>query len=134
MAEGMLGGNQGSGGNMIGTILQVLNNQPGGLSGMLQSLQQGGLGGAVSSWIGSGQNTPVSAGQIQSALSNEAGGGLLEELASKLGVSPEVASSHLAEHLPNIVDGMTPDGAVPEGGFKGAGLSMLEGFAKRFSA
>src|SRR6516162_2590442 len=40
----------------------------GGLGGLLDKLQKGGLGDAINSWIGAGQNKPVSPGQLGSAL------------------------------------------------------------------
>src|SRR6516165_9791454 len=40
----------------------------GGLGGLLDKLQKGGLGNATNSWVGSGQNQPVSPGQLGSAL------------------------------------------------------------------
>jgi uncharacterized protein YidB (DUF937 family) len=123
MAEGMLGGNQNTGsGNLIGTVLQALNSQPGGLDGIIQSFRQGGLGEVVNSWIGTGANAPVSADQVQSVL----GSGVLGDLAAKLGVSPEAAGSHLSELLPGIVDDLTPNGEIPQGGLAGAGLSILQ--------
>jgi uncharacterized protein YidB (DUF937 family) len=35
-------------------------------------------------------------------------------LAARVGVSPEVITSHLSEILPKIVDRLTPSGEVPE--------------------
>lgn len=128
LAGSLLGGGQNAGsGNLIGTVFQALNSQPGGIAGVLEQLQQAGLGTAVSSWISSGQNTPVSADQIHSAL----GGSVMQDIAAKLGVSPETAAGHLAEMLPGLVDHVTPNGQTPEGGFASVGLSMLSGlFAK----
>ncbi len=132
IAEGMLGGNQGSSGNLIGTVMQALNSQPGGLDGVLQSLRQGGLSEAVSSWVGTGANAPLSAGQLQNVLGS---GGVVSELASKLGISPDTAASQLSQLLPGIVDHLTPNGEVPQGGLAGAGMSLLQGLlSKKFGA
>ena len=125
MAGGLLGGmgqNQG-GNNILSTLIQVVNNHPGGLAGIVQSLHQGGLGDAVNSWIGTGPNQPVSADQIQGAL----GGGVLHDLAGRLGVSPETASAHVAEFLPGLINHLTPNGQMPEGGLGGAAASLLQG-------
>jgi uncharacterized protein YidB (DUF937 family) len=59
--------------------------------------------------VGKGENMPVSAEQIGQVL----GGGQLAAMAEKFGVSPEVLSGQLAQHLPGMVDKLTPDGAVP---------------------
>lgn len=66
----------------------------------------------VSSWIGTGENLPISAEQIQSGL----GSGLIQQFANAAGLDPHVASSKLAEILPGIVDKLTPDGKLPESG------------------
>jgi uncharacterized protein YidB (DUF937 family) len=92
--------------------MQLINNQPGGLGGLVQSFQQGGLGEVVNSWVSTGQNLPVSAEQLQSVL----GGGQLQNIAAQLGVSPEQASGSLADLLPQVVDKLTPNGQLPEGG------------------
>ena len=44
----------------------------GGLSGLLQSFQQSGHGGIMNSWIGSGQNQPITPDQLHQALGPQA--------------------------------------------------------------
>src|SRR5574343_476608 len=122
---GALGGGQSAGGNgLLEVAMQLLNNpQTGGLAGLVNSFQQGGLGEIVNSWVSTGQNLPVSAEQLQSVL----GGGALQDIAAKLGVSPEQASGSLAELLPQVVDKLTPNGQLPEGGdLLAQGLEMLK--------
>ena len=104
--------------------MHLINNpQTGGLQGLIQSFQQGGLGDIVNSWVSSGQNLPISAEQIQSVL----GGSGLQELAAKLGISPAQASGSLAEMLPQMVDKMTPNGEVPQGGdLLSQGMDLLK--------
>lgn len=122
---GALAGGQGGGNNgLMDVVMQLINNQPGGLGGLVQSFQQGGLGEIVNSWVSTGQNLPISAEQLQSVL----GGGQLQDIAAKLGVSPEQASGSLADLLPQVVDKLTPNGQVPEGGgdLLAQGLDMLK--------
>lgn len=111
---GALAGGQPGGSNpLLNIVMQLVNNpQSGGLGGLLQSFQQGGLGDVVNSWVSTGQNLPISAEQIQAVL----GGGKLQEIAAQLGVSTEQASGGLADLLPQVVDKLTPNGQVPEGG------------------
>ncbi len=111
-------------GDLLATIMQLLNDpKHGGLLGLIQSFQRGGLGEVVNSWVATGQNLPVSAEQIQSVL----GGTSLQDIAAKLGMSPEQAAGSLAEILPQAVDTMTPNGQLPEGGdMLAQGLSMLK--------
>jgi uncharacterized protein YidB (DUF937 family) len=128
IAQELLGGSQtGGAGGMVGTVMQVLNGQAGGLDGVLQSLQQGGLGDAVKSWVGTGGNLPVSAEQLQSVLGN----GVVQDLAAKMGISPTDAASHLSQLLPGIVDHLTPNGEVPAGGLSGVGLDLVKGLLSR---
>ena len=89
--------------------MQMINNQPGGLSGLVQQFHDKGLGGLVSSWVSTGQNLPISADQIQHVLGSDQ----VKELAAKAGISPDAAGSHLAQLLPMLIDKLTPNGQVP---------------------
>jgi len=95
---------------LASSVMQMINNQPGGLSGLLQQFHDKGLGGLVTSWVGTGQNLPISADQLQQVLGSEQ----VKELAAKAGISPDAASSHLAQLLPMLVDKLTPNGQVPQ--------------------
>jgi uncharacterized protein YidB (DUF937 family) len=81
----------------------------GGLGGLLNKLQQGGLGDETKSWVGSGQNQPVSPGQLGSAL----GSNIIKMLAQKSGLSEEELTKQLSQVLPGIVDKLTPSGRLP---------------------
>lgn len=123
---GALSGNHSGGGNaLLETVLQLVNNpQTGGLGGLVQSFQQGGLAEIVNSWVSTGQNLPISAEQIQSVLGNST----LQDLAAKLGMSNEQISGGLAAMLPQVVDQLTPNGEVPQGGdLLAQGLDLLKG-------
>ena len=103
-------------------LLHLINNSPGGLSGMLQSFHDKGLGGLMSSWIGTGQNLPISADQIQHVLGSDQ----VKELAAKAGISPDMASSALSQLLPTLVDKLTPNGQVPQhSSLLESGMSIL---------
>ena len=91
-------------------LLHMINNTPGGLSGMLQSFHDKGLGGLMTSWVGTGQNLPISADQIQHVLGSEQ----VKELAAKDGISPDIASNALSQLLPTLVDKLTPNGQLPQ--------------------
>jgi uncharacterized protein YidB (DUF937 family) len=113
----------GGGQQLAASVLQLLGNQQGGISGLLQNFQQHGLGDVVSSWISTGQNLPVSGEQIQQVLGNEQ----IQAFAQSAGIAPEGASSQLADLLPGIVDKLTPDGQVPQGqDLMSTGMGLLE--------
>ena len=78
-------------------------------SGLAAQFQQSGLGDQVHSWIGSGQNLPISPDQIQSVL----GSPMIASIAAKFGIDPTMATQLLSQHLPGLVDHMTPAGAIP---------------------
>jgi uncharacterized protein YidB (DUF937 family) len=93
---------------LIQMALQILQ-QNGGIEGLLVKLQQAGLGEQAQSWIGTGQNMPVS----PDALSKILGQGQLGQIAQQFGIPTEEAAGGLAQALPNVVDQMTPDGRIP---------------------
>jgi uncharacterized protein YidB (DUF937 family) len=112
---------------MAGAAFELLKNHPGGLSGLVQQFQEKGLGDVISSWVGTGQNLPISAEQIQCVLNNEH----VKAFAEKAGISPEVASAKIAEVLPMIVDKLTPNGQVPEqSSLLQSGLNLLKTFTR----
>ena len=117
---GKLGGEQGG----MAQIAMDLFNQNGGLSGILDKFKQGGLGETAASWVGKGENIPVSSDQIASVL----GSGAIAEMAAKFGINPETLSAQLAQHLPGVVDKLTPDGEVPaeQGNILSTVLGMLK--------
>jgi uncharacterized protein YidB (DUF937 family) len=81
----------------------------GGLGGLLNKLQQGGLSSAANSWVGSGQNQPVSPGQLGSAL----GPSIIKMLAQQSGLSEDELTKQLSQVLPGVVDKLTPNGRLP---------------------
>jgi len=111
----------------VSAILQMIQNHPGGVNGLVQSFHSNGLGGVVNSWIGSGENQSISPDQIQQVL----GSGQVQALAQKLGVSPEQASSTLSQLLPTVMDKLSPNGAVPDhSNLMQMGESLLASFGK----
>ncbi|NGX97321.1 MAG: DUF937 domain-containing protein [Candidatus Afipia apatlaquensis] len=81
----------------------------GGLSAIVARLEQAGLGDQVKSWIGTGQNLPVSAQQLQQVLGND----VVRQLATRFGIPVDQLSTVLAQVLPGAVDRASPEGALP---------------------
>ena len=97
------------------------------LSSLVSGLSENGLGGIVSSWLGSGENEPISMDSITDLL----GADKVSEFASSLGLSEESAKGALADALPSVVDKATEgEGSIVEdmlsqiGGAEGA-MGML---------
>lgn len=124
LAGSVLPGLLGSSSNpLVHGAMEMIQNQPGGLSGLVQSFEQKGMGGLVQSWVGNGQNLPVSADQITSVLGSDA----VKNLAAKAGISPDQAGSQIASMLPGIIDKLTPNGHVGDaGGLLSAAMGMLK--------
>ena len=118
-----LGANEAHAG-LVTAAVEALGGASGsGLGGLVEAFQAKGLGDVVASWIGTGQNLPVSAEQIQSVL----GSGLVQQLAARVGLPPEAATALLAQILPQAVDRLTPEGTVPAGGLLGQATGLLRG-------
>ncbi|PXW27339.1 YidB family protein [Paraburkholderia caballeronis] len=97
---------------LIAAAMEFVNNQPGGLNGLIQKFQQGGIGDVIQSWVSNGENQPVSADQLHSVLGSDAVSGL----AQKVGLQPDQVSGLLAQVLPHVVNAATPNGEVPAEG------------------
>jgi uncharacterized protein YidB (DUF937 family) len=123
VAGNLSGGNQAQGAALIAAAMSMLQ-QRGGLSGVLSTLQQSGLGNEAASWVSSGANAPVSGDQITHAFGADAIG----EIAAKLGMPQGQAGSALAQVLPELVNQLTPDGRVPDNQDEllAQGLDMLK--------
>ncbi len=105
-------GTSGTQGDLLSSVMGMLNDpKVGGLSGLVEKFTQGGLGEQVASWVSTGKNLPVSADQIQSALSSSG----LHDIAAKFGINTTDMAAQLSNLLPQVVDKLTPDGKVPEG-------------------
>ncbi|HEY4368329.1 MAG TPA: YidB family protein [Steroidobacteraceae bacterium] len=110
----MSGNSQGGQGALVQEVVAMLasNSKGGGLTALIQSFESSGLGNIVSSWVGTGQNLPISAQQVQQGLGSDRIG----QLAQSLGLQNHEVSGHLAELLPQLINQLTPNGQIPAGG------------------
>ena len=81
----------------------------GGLSAIVAKLQQSGLGEQVKSWIGNGQNLPITAEQLQQVLGSDT----VKQLAARFNIPVDQLSQVLSQQLPNAVDHASPNGHLP---------------------
>ncbi len=105
LLDGILGGAVGA---ALTTAVNNLIEQHGGVQGLVNELTQKGLGPAVQSWIGTGENHPVTPDQVHQAI----GPDTLKELAAKAGMSTDELAAKLSEILPQAVDKLTPAGRI----------------------
>ena len=111
---GMLGGAPGHGqaqGGGLGDLAAMLG-QGGGLAGLVEKFQAAGLGEQMNSWVGAGQNLPVSAEQLGGVFGQDQ----LSQMAEKMGLSTGDLGAQLSQMLPQAVDQFTPGGQAPQGG------------------
>lgn len=112
----------GSGGaNPLMGVVSGLLAQTGGLQGLANRFAQSGQGNAFQSWVGMGENQPISNNEIQNVLGSEQ----VNAIANRMGVDPAVASTFLAEYLPKIVDKLTPAGKIDPAADHREGLAAL---------
>lgn len=104
-------------------LSMLSDNQSGGIKGLAEKFAANGLGHVVSSWIGTGQNLPISPEQLQAVLGSEQ----VQAIAAKAGISPDEAKAGLAQILPQVVDHLTPNGQVPQGDLMSQGMERLKG-------
>lgn len=128
---GMLANRGGRGlaprGGGLGDVLgQVLGGAGGGggLGGLLSQLQQAGFGEQADSWVSRGTNKPISPDAMTQVFGRDG----LEEISRQAGVSQEEAAQGLSQLLPEMVDHVTPDGAVPDAD---ALANSVDNFAQR---
>ncbi|MFM9367961.1 YidB family protein [Streptomyces sp. Da 82-17] len=128
---GLLGGGQGGGpqggaggtggilGALLGSLLTGTRADATGtragadnpLGGLLDMLTRSGLGdrGQLDSWVGTGQNRPLSPDQVKQAVPDET----LDKVAADAGVSRDEVADQVASQLPQVVDKLTPEGRAP---------------------
>jgi uncharacterized protein YidB (DUF937 family) len=115
---------------LIAAASSLLGNdgELGGLQGLIEKFQHGGLGDVISSWVGKGQNLPISSEQLAGVLGNDT----LKGLASQFGLNADDLVGQLSSVLPGLVDKLTPDGQAPSAGLGNGGdlMGMLGGLLK----
>ena len=123
MIGSLLGKTEESSASVPEALVAALGSHEGGLGGLIEKFESAGLGPAISAWVGSGANQPVSADALHGILGSD----LVQQIATKTGLPIEQMLPQIAEHLPQLVDGMTPNGQVPSGNsLVDAGLSFLK--------
>ncbi len=100
-------------GQIMGGMAQVLGMAQaaggGWLTGMVTQLETAGLAEKVQSWVGHGENLPVTEAELARAFTPED----LQKWATEAGTTPEALLKVLVEALPKAVDHATPEGRLP---------------------
>ncbi len=98
--------------NLLGGSGNRTAGAGGGLGGLLSSFEQAGLGHIAQSWVGNDPNQPVSPQQLHTVFGDDQ----VQTMARQSGMAPQDFLSQLSQHLPRVVDGMTPNGQLPDEG------------------
>jgi len=119
-----LGGQDGQEGGLAS--IQNFFSSNGGLQGLTDKLSNSGLGKQVQSWVGTGENEPVSGQQVQQALGPDE----VHNMAQQAGMSDEQASDELAKAMPEMVNQATPQGQIPQQDPFAKGLDSIKKMLK----
>jgi uncharacterized protein YidB (DUF937 family) len=120
---GMAGGLGGGGGGLGGGLGDVLKGGlggllaggaagsviSGGLGDLLKQFQQSGHGETANSWVSPGPNKQIAPGDLANAL----GADQINSLMSQSGMSRDELLAGLSQHLPDVINHLTPDGRLP---------------------
>ncbi len=105
---GLFGGDQAKAIDGIKDLLDP-NGPVGGLDGLQKKFDAAGLGDKFKSWVGGGENQPVSAAEIKQVLPDQ-----VQNMSNDLGKSPDEVAGQISELLPDVVNKVTPDGVIPD--------------------
>ncbi|GAA2007741.1 YidB family protein [Catenulispora subtropica] len=95
----------------LGKMWKQLTDTVGnGVSDVFTKLKNSSIADQVQSWIGKGENKPVTADQVSEAL----GPDRMDKIAKQTGKTPEQAAQTMADKLPGMVDKLSPDGHLPD--------------------
>jgi len=112
-------------GGLLTALLPVVGGMlaGGGLQKMLSGFQANGLEAEADSWIGTGENAPISGADVRKVVGDDQ----IAQIAAQLGVSEDEAADAVAQVLPTVVDRVSPDGHLAPAGELDAAFGALAG-------
>lgn len=126
MGKDLLGDKMGDAGGIMEALSGLTSGEGLDVGGIAEKLKAGGLGDQVSSWMGDGENAPVSAEELTNALGEDKIG----EMAGKMGVDSGQAAEALSQAMPNLMDKMSSGGSFLEGMTSGNPLDAAKNLFK----
>ncbi len=98
--------------SLMGMLLSLMfDDKRGGFSGFIDRFRAKGLGDAVTSWLGNGENKILSTAQLETVLGPQ----VLAQMASRLDLAPSAVATALGQLIPTAIDKLSPDGRLPTG-------------------
>lgn len=135
LATQLLASNMGSGNNqnadlvqsVIGKLLGGSDGQGVDLGSLVGALQNGGLSDIAESWLGDGNNVPISKSQLEGLL----GSNKIQEAAAQLGADRNDLLAGLQQMIPQVVDKSSSGGSLLDsvggiGGLAGLASKLLK--------
>ena len=95
-------------GGLAGSVLGMIQNDSGGVGGLVEQFAKNGMGDIAKSWVGSGNNLPVNGDQLMQVFGEQKLGAMAEQS----GMNLQKFLPILVAALPMIIDKLTPDGEV----------------------
>lgn len=103
-------------------FVQQAQQSPGGLSSILDQFRQNGMNQHVNSWLGPQPNQPIEGHQVEQAM----GGGAIDAIAQRAGISPALTKTALAVVLPMLISHLSQGtGQLPQQATSGGGLASM---------
>lgn len=124
LAQQFLGGaaqNPNAQNGIMGMMMQFVQNYPGGLPALMQKFEGSGMAAQVQSWISTSSNQPVSGEQVEQAMGSD-----IAAIADQTNLPTTAISQAIAQHLPNLVDQLTPSGTMPDNASIANALNALK--------
>jgi uncharacterized protein YidB (DUF937 family) len=108
MGQELLGDKMGDLGGVMEALSGLTSGEGLDIAGIAEKLKEGGLGDQVTSWLGDGDNSPVSADQLTNAFGSDK----ISEMASKLGLDAGSAAETLSQVMPSLMDKLSSGGSL----------------------
>jgi len=93
----------------MGTLDSLMQKYGDDVNGLVEKLRSSGLGDKVESWIGTGQNDPITKDEVKQGLGQDE----IDRMAQESGKSSDEVADELSRELPRAVDERTPGGQLP---------------------
>lgn len=93
----------------IASVTKMMEDGSLRLSKLKERAQQSELGDVFDSWVGKGENKPITADQVKATADPEN----LKRMADEAGGTVDEAAEELSKAMPEVVDKLTPEGELP---------------------
>lgn len=96
-------------GQLMSSVTGMIGDGSISMSKLKEGAGKAGLSDIFDSWVGTGENKAISADQVKQA----ADPANLQRIADEAGISVDEAADQLSKALPDVVNGLSPDGVLP---------------------